>query len=128
MLAASCDSSDERPEAASESPAPQAVWVLSQQPRPGDRVLELVVQEQACTGGKSPEGRISADVAQEAERILVKVRIQPLESKGAPCLPNPPTAYTVRLDEPVGTRAVLDGALRPPAVPSPPFPGFTASP
>ena len=108
---------------AQEQAAPLAEWVLAQQPKPDDMTLQLVVQEQSCSGGRAPDGRIVTEMESEANRILVTVRVEPLE-EGGTCSPNPPTAHTVRLDEPVGERAVLDAALRPPAPPTPPFPGF----
>ncbi len=117
LASASCDSPSQ------EQAAPLAEWVLAQQPKPDDMTLQLVVQEQSCNGGRAPDGRIVTELESEADRILVTVRVEPLE-EGGTCLPNPPTAHTVRLDEPVGERVVLDAALRPPAPPTPPFPGF----
>lgn len=117
LASAACGSSAE------EEPAPLADWALAQQPKPGDTTLHLVVQEKTCNGGQAPEGRIQAEAEGQADHILVTVRVEPLEDGGT-CLPNPPTAHAVPLDEPIGQRMVLNAAIRPPAPPTPPFPGF----
>ena len=116
LASASCGSP------AQEQAAPLAEWVLAQPPKPDDVTLQLVVQEQSCNGGRAPDGRIVTELENE-DRILVTVRVEPLE-EGGTGLPNPPTSHTVRLQEPVGERVVLDAALRPPAPAAPPFPGF----
>ncbi len=80
-------------------------------PAASDSALSLLVTERACSSGRDAEGRVRlVDLEQTAEAVTVWVAVEP-EEGAAGCPSNPPTPFTVDLDEPLGDRLILDGSL-----------------
>lgn len=75
--------------------------------------LALFVTERECNSGRDAEGRIELVSLQEtADAVIVRVAVSPhTEDAAHTCQSNPPTPFTVELDEPLGDREVLDGSL-----------------
>lgn len=83
-------------------------------PAPEDTVLHLLINERACSGGVSPEGRVRdpiVAVTTQAVTIAILVDERP---GGNDCPGNPDFAVEVELPEAIGSRAILDGAQFPP--------------
>ena len=78
------------------------------------RTIQGFIQEGACAGGQSPEGRILDPVIayrSDAIEVTFTVAQQPGEQD---CPGNPSFPVEIRLSEPLGTRALLDGSEAPP--------------
>ncbi|WP_369056593.1 hypothetical protein [Kineococcus terrestris] len=94
--------------------APVAQWRLAEAPRPEDTSLSLLVNETTCASGRSAEGRVQEPAVEyRPEGLTITVRVTQLGGAQS-CPSNPDTPYTVQLEEPVGTRALLDGSIVPP--------------
>lgn len=95
----------------------RAEWRLDPAfPRPaaGDRQIHVLINELACAGGQSPEGRVLPPIvapSQTAMTISILVTNRP---GGQDCPGNPDFPMTVDLPEPLGGRPLLDGAVFPP--------------
>lgn len=93
----------------------RAEWRLDPAfPRPaaGDRQIHVLINERACASGQSPEGRVLPPIigsSQTAVTIAVLVT-----TIGGDCPGNPDFAMAIDLPEPLGGRALLDGAVFPP--------------
>lgn len=93
-----------------------ARWELApgEQPRPESRTLHVLVTEQGCASGTSPEGRIvPAAVIYLEDSVIVIFGTRPLPGPQT-CLPGPPVEVTVDLHEQIGDRQLLDGSILPP--------------
>jgi hypothetical protein len=93
----------------------RATWTLDpayRTPGPDTRTLHLLVQEAACSGGRSASGRISpAFVVESRHQVAIELFVQGIPGEGD-CPANPPTSATLRLPYPVGDRTLLDvGAI-----------------
>jgi hypothetical protein len=97
-------------------PAVSARWRVAATADNGT-VLDLLVNEAGCASGRPADGRIQVSVEYRADAVVVTVLVKPL-SGGQSCQGNPDTNYTLRLDEPVGGRVLLDGGQSPPAPPA----------
>jgi hypothetical protein len=91
--------------------AREAQWALAPdvELRPGTTELPLLVGEVACASGRTAEGRVDVDVEYGEDVVVLTARVRPLPG-GQDCPGNPPTPYVVRLDEPLGDRALVNGA------------------
>jgi len=99
------------------SDAPLARWQLAEPPRPGETALSLLVQEIECASGQSAEGRIvTPEIDYLEDEVVITIRVE-RRSPGEDCPGNPDTPYTLELEEPVGTRTLLDGSQTPPVAP-----------
>jgi hypothetical protein len=82
-------------------------------PDPASSQVHLLVTEAACASGKPADGRVTLERRAQLEdrvELVIGVEIQP----GAhDCPSNPPTPFTVELDEPLGDRTLLDVAVYP---------------
>lgn len=93
-----------------------ARWELvpGERPRPDSRSLNLLVFEQACASGQSPEGRIvPAAVIYLEDSVTVIFGTRPPPGPQT-CLQGPPAEATVDLHEPIGERQLFDGSVFPP--------------
>jgi len=93
-----------------------ARWELApgEEPQPGTRTLRVLVFEQACSSGKSPEGRIViAAVTYLDDSVTVILGVSPLTGPQT-CQSAPPAEFSVELHEPLGDRHLLDGWVFPP--------------
>jgi hypothetical protein len=103
---------DETPGASIASKGGEAEWWVD----PADLPIEpdtIVVQgllnEWACTGGRSPEGRIvGPDVIYTPSKIIVTFYVRPLEGPQT-CPSNPTHPVEITLTEPLGDRTLIDG-------------------
>jgi hypothetical protein len=59
------------------------------------------------------------EVAETPDQVVVAFAARPLEAGDYTCPGNPPSAATISLSEPLGTRPLLDGAFYPPKPPTP---------
>ena len=86
---------------------------------PGDTSIDLFVRERACVSGQSAEGRVEVvALVETTEQIQVSIGVRRLPG-GQTCPGNPPTPFTLELDEPFGGREIVDVSvvpLRPVAV------------
>jgi hypothetical protein len=81
---------------------------------PERRVFRILVTENACAGGRPATGRVEEPlVVREEGRVQVAMFVRPLDGP-ATCPTNPPTPYTLRLDDPLGDRTLADGGTIPP--------------
>lgn len=84
-------------------PAPS----FSNDPRATEIPIRLV--EKACASGDTASGRIlPPSIEYHENELVVTIRVAS-KAGGATCEGNPVTSYTVRLAEPLGRRAILDG-------------------
>lgn len=92
-----------------------ARWELApeEQIGPGTQSFEVLVFEQACASGASPDGRIiSPAVIPLEDSLIVIVATRPPPGPQT-CEPGPPATVRVQLAEPLGNRQLLDGAIFP---------------
>lgn len=83
-------------------------------PTPDAHELRLLVTETACNSGQDAEGRVRlVGLVPDDGTIELVVAVEPREGE-ANCPSNPPTPFVVPLDEALGERTVLDGAVQPP--------------
>lgn len=83
----------------------------------GSTRIPIEVMERSCADGRSADGRIAPpEIVYGDDAVVVTVRVIPVAG-GATCPSNPPTPYTLELEEPLGDRALLDGATDPPREP-----------
>lgn len=83
--------------------------------RPEATSLAILITEQACTGGRSPEGRVREPVVREtAASVLVTVVVASLPG-AHDCQGNPEFRLQVPLDQVLGERRLFDGAVYPAA-------------
>ena len=77
--------------------------------------VHLLINERACSGGQSPEGRVVPPlVTTTAESVIIAILVRQIPG-GNDCPGNPDFAVEVELPEPLGERELLDGAVFPPA-------------
>ena len=85
-------------------------------PKPEDTRLRVLVQEWACHGYRVPKREdVHPRIIYGEENVIVILRIE-YPQGGATCPGTPPFRYTVKLDEQLGDRALVDGGLYPPRV------------
>ena len=95
-----------------------ASWRVNGTVDPESKRVPLLVQEQECASGRSAEGRIrEPDVDYRREAVVVTIRVRDRGGDQS-CPGNPDTPFVLRLDEPIGDRALLDGGKRPPVPPA----------
>jgi hypothetical protein len=75
--------------------------------------LSIDVSELACSSGTSPEGRIVTSVDYGQTSVAVTVIVRSL-SGAQTCQGTIPATYVVQLDQPVGSRDLVDGGSWPP--------------
>lgn len=79
--------------------------------------LPVLVNEDECASGASATGRIQQpDIQYRRDAVVITIRVA-VRSGSEDCQGNPDTPYVVQLEEPIGTRELLDGGTRPPALP-----------
>lgn len=82
-------------------------------PDPDSSRVHLLVTEVACAGGKPADGRVAlARLAEHEDRVELVLGVAP-PGGAQNCQSNPPTPFTVELDEPLGARALVDAAVYP---------------
>jgi hypothetical protein len=86
-----------------------ASWRIDpgQPPAPRDHFASVLLTEQACASGQSPEGRLlPPEIAYGSDEIVIKLSVREI---GGDCPSNHEFPYTVRLSEPIGERVLVDG-------------------
>ncbi|MFD6140588.1 hypothetical protein [Promicromonospora sp. NPDC060271] len=82
-------------------------------PDPESSQVHLLATEVACAGGKPADGRVAvARLVEHEDRVELVVGVE-VPPGVQTCQSNPPTPFTVELDEPLGTRALVDAAVYP---------------
>lgn len=81
---------------------------------PASTEIPLLVTEMACNSGEDATGRIDVVALRETDTTVeVVIAVDP-RGGDATCPSNPPTPYTLTLDEPLGDRELLDASVMPP--------------
>ncbi len=95
---------------------PAAWWLdpAAAPPTAKSTTIRALVLEQACVGGKSPEGRVEPPTIEPSDTsVTVTYEIRRLPGAGD-CIGNTPFAVELKLPEPLGSRTLLDGGSTPP--------------
>jgi hypothetical protein len=94
-----------------------ALWELTEPVNEGTTEVQISVHEVACSSGrKLKEEQIQVDVEYREDSISILTSADPLAPQEAyNCIGNPSTSITVRLDEPVGDRKLVDAGAYPPS-------------
>lgn len=96
------------------SPTPDfepAGWTLDPalpSPKADATVLHILVYERFCSGGSPATGRMSTPLIEyAAQTVTITIRVRRLSGpQGCPAMPGTPS--TVRLDQPLGHRTLVD--------------------
>ena len=95
------------------SPEP-ATWRVDGPLDRSSSELPIWVHERSCASGTTADGRIeAAEVTYNDSQVTIAIRVR-RKGGDVECPSNPETPLTVQLREPVGSRAVVDGAAQPP--------------
>ena len=95
---------------------PASWWIdpRAAAPTATSTALHAIVREESCASGASPEGRIEPPIIELSDTaVVVTYRIR-RKAGGQDCQSNPPFAVGLKLPEPLGKRALLDGNETPP--------------
>ena len=104
-----------RPMAVLAPPFGPATWQLEAATAPTASGFTALVTEQSCASGTEAAGRVSAPLIEYGpQTVTVTFGVRRLDGVQT-CPSNPPVAVEVTLAEPLGDRALVDGALYPPA-------------
>jgi hypothetical protein len=76
--------------------------------------IHAIVHELACANGAAPKGRIEPPAIELTDTLVIVTYSVRLTAGGADCPGNPPFAVDLKLSEPLGRRALLDGSDTPP--------------
>ena len=86
----------------------------AQPPDPGSAEVSILVTEMACNSGEDAEGRVAVASLRETDDVVeVVIAVRP-RGGGQTCPSNPPTPFTLTLDDPLGDRELLDASVVPP--------------
>ena len=104
-----------------------ALWELDRQIHPEDTAITVRATVMECGGMEHPlPEEIHPAVATSQQVIVITILIEP-HTERQECLPQPPFLLTIDLGEPIGNRALLDGANYAPKIHdrlTPPGSGF----
>lgn len=83
-------------------------------PREEATSVALLITERACASGELATGRIEVvEMSRTASELRVVLGVEPVGGAAA-CPGNPPTPFTLELNEPLGSRTIVDGSVHPP--------------
>jgi hypothetical protein len=88
-------------------------WRLdpTREPGPEERVLRVLVTEQAFASGQRADGRVLVpDAYMDADEVVLRMFVAPRPGYQT-AMGNPETPVRIALAEPLGERRLLDGAL-----------------
>jgi hypothetical protein len=104
-----------RPTAVLAAPFGPATWQLEAPVTPADARFTALVTEQSCASGTEAAARVSDPLIEYGSRtVTVTFGVRRLDGAQT-CQSNPAVPVEVRLSQPLGERALLDGALFPPS-------------
>lgn len=90
-------------------------WALKEEPTRGATELTVQVSAEACSSGRSAQGRILAPIIEELkDRIEISFFLSPLQADEHTCEEAPTTTTTVTLRGRVGGRTLYDAGRYPP--------------
>ncbi|MET0830537.1 MAG: hypothetical protein ABWY26_13500 [Microbacterium sp.] len=90
---------------------PAALSVLPP-PQSRDERIALLVSEHDCNSGQPATGRIELiELIETATTVELVIGGQP--GTGGTCQSNPPTPFTVELEQPLADRTILNAAVAP---------------
>ncbi|MBT2229824.1 hypothetical protein [Nonomuraea sp. NEAU-A123] len=79
------------------------------------RKIRVLVTERGCASGQRADGRVRLiDIEPTATEIRLVIGVEPRSGNAQTCQGNPPTPFTVELDEPLGGRVLIDASVYPP--------------
>ncbi|WP_454858982.1 hypothetical protein [Promicromonospora soli] len=83
-------------------------------PDPASSQVHVLVTETACAGGEPAYGRVTLErLAQLEDRVELVIGVEAPPGDAQTCQGNPPTPFTVELEEPLGDRTLFDVAVYP---------------
>lgn len=84
-------------------------------PESGDERIALLVTESACNSGGRATDRVElVELVETESTVEVVIGVRPHEDGMArTCISNPPTPFTVDLEEPLGDRLIMNAAVLP---------------
>lgn len=81
-------------------------------PQSGDERIALLVTEQECNSGQPAIDRIELiELIETKTTVELVIGVQP--NTGGTCVSNPPTPFTVDLEQPLADRTILNAAVAP---------------
>lgn len=87
-------------------------------PPPGKdaRKIHVLVNERECASGQRADGRVHLiEMKPTPTEVRLVIGVEPLSADGPrTCQANPPTPFTVELDEPLGDCTLVDTSVYPP--------------
>ena len=85
-----------------------------------DTELHLLIVDQECSSGIDPRPRLETpQIIYGEETVTIALFVRPPSPKGFyTCIGPPPVPIIVELDQPIGERELLDGAVYPPQRPT----------
>lgn len=90
------------------------IWELAEEPSPSDTELAVMAIEPACSSDRRLTQANTRFVATYSEDSIHLIGTVVPGLIGGNCLDSTPRRLTVRLDEPVGDRALVDAGVYPP--------------
>ncbi len=92
-------------------PAQQAQWTVDPafDLDPAATEIPLLVVEAECASGRDATGRVSLDVEEDGEQVVVTAWVRPRPGDQT-CQGNPPTDVTLELGSPLAGRDLVNGA------------------
>lgn len=82
-------------------------------PDPDSSQVHLLVTEFACASGELADGRVTLErLVEHEDRVELVVGVEPPPGIQT-CQSHPPTPFIVELDEPLGSRTLVDAAVYP---------------
>jgi hypothetical protein len=86
-------------------------------PALGDRVIHVLINQRACSSGRSPEGRVLPPIIRSSPTAVTITILVTDRPGNQDCQGGPEFAMTVDLPEPLGGRPLFDGGTFPPTGP-----------
>jgi hypothetical protein len=86
--------------------------------------LHMLVRQPSCNGGAALDGHIAFHVGYGSGTVTITLFVRRLGTGPTTCQGTRPTPFVVRLDAPLGARALLDGMMYPAEAPLAPDPAW----
>lgn len=82
-------------------------------PDPDSPTVSLLVTEMACNSGEDATGRVEVASLEEGTDVVEVVLVVHPRGGDQACPSNPPTPFTLTLEQPLGDRALVDASVVP---------------